>query len=133
MNHQIDIQSELKELNSSLSHENKQPVFNVPDGYFENFAGSVLLRIKQEQGLTVSQELDSLSSLLSAIPKTMPYAIPENYFTTLGSDLPALLKEDVLPEELLQLQKTVPYDVPLNYFEQLPEQILAKIGGTKKQ
>jgi hypothetical protein len=133
MNHHIDIQNELNELNSSLALLRKQPVFNVPDGYFENFAGSVLLRIKQEQSFSPSEELGSLSSLLSGISKKMPYSVPENYFTTLDNELPALLKEEVLPDELSVLKKKVPYEVPTAYFDTLPQQILSKVTGKKQQ
>jgi hypothetical protein len=130
MNSKNAIQEELRDLDSSLPKCEK-PVFDLPEGYFENFAASVLAKIKGEAEISVQEELQHLSSTLSTIPRTMPFSVPEAYFANLTSNLPTLLKDDFVPEELKKLAKRVPYDVPVDYFENLPAQILSKVAKPK--
>lgn len=122
------IQDELRELNSTLPSHVKEPVFSVPEGYFENFAASVLARIKEETAVSAADELASLSPLLAGLPKKMPYDIPQNYFSTLSDDVPALIQEDELPAILAAHPKTNPYEVPAGYFDNLPAQVVAKVA-----
>jgi hypothetical protein len=123
------IHDELRELNSTLPSHVKEPVFSVPEGYFENFAASVLMRLKQEEAVdSAADELASLSPLLAGLSKKMPYDLPENYFTTLSNDVPALIQDDELPAILAGHQKTTPYEVPMGYFDNLPEQVLSKVA-----
>jgi len=122
------IQDELRELNSTLPSHVKEPVFSVPEGYFENFAASVLARIKEETAVSAADELASLSPLLAGLSKKMPYGIPQNYFTTLSDDVPALIQEDELPAILAAHPKTNPYEVPTGYFDTLPAQVVAKVA-----
>lgn len=126
------IHDELRELNSTLPSHVKEPVFSVPEGYFENFAASVLMRLKQEEAVeSAADELTSLSPLLAGLSKKMPYDLPSNYFTTLSEDVPSLMQEDELPAILAEHPKTNPYEVPAGYFDTLPAQVVAKI--TAKQ
>ena len=128
MNSRIHILNELRELNSTLPPNVNEPVFTVPDGYFENFAATVLQRIKGVEAPSVSEELSSLSPLLAAIPKKMPYSTPENYFSELAADLPALTNEEILPSVLAEHHRHMPYEIPAGYFESLPAQVLAKVN-----
>lgn len=101
----------------------------MPEGYFENFAASVLMRLKQEDAVdSAADELASLSPLLAGLSKKMPYDLPSNYFTTLSDDVPALIQEDGLPAILAEHSKTNPYDVPMGYFDSLSTQILSKVA-----
>lgn len=128
MNSRIHISDELRELNSSLPANANEPVFTVPEGYFEHFAASVLAKIKAQDPVAVSDELSALSPLLAAIPKKMPYSTPDNYFSELTDGIPSLTKEDVLPAVLQQHDRHVAYEVPAGYFESLPEMILARVA-----
>jgi hypothetical protein len=65
-------------------------LYAVPEGYFETFASNVLKKIKGETIDSVQAELEELSPLLSKIPKTNVYAIPDGYFDALTP----LKKED---------------------------------------
>ena len=65
-------------------------LYAVPEGYFETFASNVLKKIKGETTDSVQAELEELSPLLSKIPKTNVYAIPDGYFDALTP----LKKED---------------------------------------
>ena len=132
MNSWNAIQQELKDLGSSLpTTNNEQPVFTVPEGYFENFAASVLAKIKGQPALQAADELQSLSPVLAAIPKQTPYHVPENYFAHLATGLPALVNEEALPDLLKNHTKQMPYQVPAGYFDGLAAQVAAKVTRPK--
>lgn len=122
-----NIQDELKELNSSLPPEKVQEAFSVPQGYFEQFAASVLERIKLEEQ-DESQELENLSPLLASIPRKMPFSVPAGYFDSSASSLPAFTGQEELPEILASLKGSNPYSVPQGYFESLPDQVLSRVA-----
>ena len=126
MNSPNAIQNELKELNSSLPFENKQPVFTVPEGYFENFSAAVWAIIKSQHA-TPKEELETVSPLLAAIPKKMPFTVPENYFQSLGADLPRIPETEELPDVLRQASRQLPYSVPEGYFNSLAGTLLQKV------
>lgn len=127
MNSRIHILEELRELNSSLPAHAKEPVFTVPEGYFDGFAASVLAKIKATAAASVNEELSTLSPLLAAIPKKMPYSTPENYFDELAASLPAMRNEDILPSVLSEHHRQMPYETPAGYFESLPQLVLARV------
>lgn len=127
MNSRIHISDELRELNSSLPANALEPVFTVPEGYFDNFAATVLAKIKANEAATVNEELSTLSPLLAAIPKKMPYSTPENYFTDLENGLTSLVNDEVLPSVLSEHDRLMPYETPAGYFESLPAVILARV------
>jgi hypothetical protein len=132
MNSRDAIQQELSDLRSSLPFKNdEQPVFTVPEGYFENFAASVWAKLKKQQEPGAADELKDLSPVLAAIPKQTPFDVPENYFTHLATGLPALVKEEALPEFLQSHTKQMPYAVPDGYFEELTAQVAAKVAKPK--
>lgn len=124
------IQNELKELNSSLSSEKLREVYAVPEGYFENFAQTVLQRIKSD--VSASEELETLSPLLAGLSKKMPYSVPEGYFNEINTQLTGITSDEVLPSILVKAGKSMPYGVPAGYFEELPNIVLNKIKPTKQ-
>jgi len=128
MNSRKHIQEELRSLNSSLPYDMKEPVFSVPNNYFENFAASVLQKIKKEAAPSAADELASLSPTLAGLSKKMPFEVPENYFNTLVQDVPAIFSDEVLPAVLANHERNLPYEVPAGYFDTLPEQLLAKVA-----
>ncbi len=126
MNSHDAIQQELKDLRSSLPHDSKQPVFTVPDTYFENLAASLLIKVKS-QTTSAADELEALSPVLAAIPKKLPFSVPEAYFTDLAASLPALANDEALPGFLQTHTKQMPYQVPAGYFEALAAQAAATV------
>lgn len=128
MKQKTTIQEELASLNSSLPYNLNEPVFNVPENYFQNFAQSVLYKIKEQES-AVSTELTELSPLLSGISKKMPYHLPENYFEDLTSEIPAIISDEALPA-VIDFSKSNPYQVPEGYFDGLSEKVLHKIPKT---
>lgn len=132
MNSRNAIQIELNDLRSSLPADNKQPVFTVPNDYFENFAASVLAKVKSRPITdNADEELKNLSPVLAAISKRPPFSVPENYFSQLATGLPALVNEAALPEFLQSHTKQMPYPVPTGYFEGLAAQVAAKVMQPK--
>lgn len=127
MNSRPTIQQELKDLSSFLPHDIEQPVFTVPDGYFENFAASVWHKLRSQHLQTPYDELTELSEVLAAIPKKNPYTVPENYFSGFTLAVPTLLKEDELPGALQAVGRQMPNTVPAGYFDGLADAVLAKI------
>jgi hypothetical protein len=128
MNSRPTIQQELKDLSSFLPHDIEQPVFTVPNGYFENFAASVWQKLRSQQLQTPHDELTELSAMLAAIPKKNPYTVPENYFSGFAPIVPSLVKEeDELPEALLATSRQMPNTVPAGYFDGLADTVLAKV------
>lgn len=124
MNSRNDIQRELEQLNSSLPFDAKMPVFDLPTGYFENFASGVLATVKGEQAVTASEELASLSPLLAGLSKKNPFTLPENYF----EQAPALPEaEDPLPA-WMQQAKGMPFAVPQGYFDGLAAGVLQQVA-----
>jgi hypothetical protein len=126
MNNRITIQQELKELNSQLPLEKGADLYSVPQGYFEGFAASVLQKIKGET-VSASEELKDLAPFLAAIPKKLPFTVPEGYFDQAAQGLSELVNEDSLPG-FLQDARKMPYAVPEKYFENFPDLILRKVS-----
>jgi hypothetical protein len=57
------------------------PAFQVPGGYFDNFAGSVLAKIQQQTGRDeIAAELASVAPMLSTISSRNVYTVPAGYF-----------------------------------------------------
>lgn len=130
MKPQNAIQNELNDLGSHLPPDKSQPVFTVPEGYFDNFAASVLATIHSRQAATVTDELAALSPVLAALPRQSPYTVPEHYFADLAANVLVLIGPDPLPAVLETLRQT-PYTVPPGYFDGLAAQVAAKLPQPK--
>lgn len=118
----IKILQELNELESSLAKMEPTQQFQVPEGYFENFAHSVMDRIRAEEYET--------SGFLEGLPKQHPYKTPQGYFDGLEQRLMQFIREhadyqdvrselESLSPLLGNLKKETPYSVPQGYFETL--------------
>lgn len=120
MSHIDQIANELAGLNSSLVVNPVNP-YVVPVGYFEDLAGLVISRIREEEGRPISQ--------LETVSRQMPYSIPGGYFEQLGERVLSLVthQEQTAAEELeaispflSKLDKQTPYTVPAGYFDITP-------------
>ena len=125
---QKNIQDELKGLGISLPEAGTP--YTVPEGYFNGLADSILTRIKSSN-LSLKEELESLSPLLSGISKEMPFTVPENYFTTVTEDIPVLIHEDESSSLLKYIDRANPFEVPAGYFENFPAMMLQKATGRR--
>jgi hypothetical protein len=73
----------------------------------------------------ILEELKAWNSPLADMPRVMPYAVPEGYFSSLAEL--ALLANTAEP--MLNLSKAMPYAVPAGYFESLADNITARAKG----
>ncbi len=131
MNSRLEIQDELKLLQSSLPANEVNMPYAVPDGYFDALPKALLLKVKTETIISAQEEIDLASPLLSGISRKSPYSVPENYFETSISALPAFTTEDQLTV-LKNINKGMPYSVPSGYFEHLPAQLLRHLQPKAK-
>lgn len=130
MNSRNHIQRELELQNSSLPFDVHMPVFDLPQGYFENFAAGVLARIKGTTAATAAEEMEGLSPLLAGLSKKTPYRLPADYFAqNLASG--TLREEDPIPGWAAEGRQN-PYWVPAGYFSQFPEQVLQQVKPQAK-
>lgn len=113
-----DIIQELNDLGSSLTKQELQNPYAVPQGYFESFAENMLALVKANE-----ESLDFLSSL----PKETPYQIPANYFNEFSERMLFLIRNnstqsvkeelEAISPLLSSLKKEPVYSVPEGYFE----------------
>jgi len=68
-------------------------------------------------GTDIQQELREMGSILTGLPRTMPYSVPAGYFDRFDETV----KDHCIPK----WGKALPYTVPAGYFDQLPGQITA--------
>jgi len=132
MSYRNTIQDELNELNSGLSPNSDKNPYSVPEGYFEGLAGSILAKIKGMPAVSASEEILELSPLLAGISRTLPYAIPVDYFQSNIEGLKAVISEDEESIVLSFIEKEMPYEVPAGYFANVPEQVLDKVNSRAK-
>lgn len=126
---QDNIKNELRDLNSELPANSSQPLFSVPEGYFDGLAARILEKVKKEEN-GVTDELSALSPFLAGLSKENVYHLPEGYFDENMAALSFLVKEDA-SNLLNAIGKELPYTVPKNYFDQLPDQLMANLTRPK--
>jgi hypothetical protein len=72
---------QLEDLRSGTPAVQQHPT--IPAGYFDGLSQTIMQRIKAEEATTPQAELASLSPFLAAIPKQVPFTMPEGYFESL--------------------------------------------------
>lgn len=82
----IMLQIQLETLRSGMPAVQQNPT--IPAGYFDGLPQTIMQRIKAEETSTVSSELASLSPFLAAIPRQIPFTVPEGYFESLQVNHP---------------------------------------------
>lgn len=126
MNSQKNIQDELKDLDSILPAHNGQPVFSVPEGYFDSLAASILAKVKNGEASAV-QELAALSPMLAGISRETPYSVPLFYFEQNLDGLQGIM--NTTPSPLLEsIGKEMPFTVPQGYFTNLSAKVISKVA-----
>ena len=127
-----------EEVSIVLKDADKIP-YQVPQGYFEGLADTILRRVKASESISVEEELESLSPLLSRLDKKNLFSTPSGYFDDLTGNVVAGMKAiDFVNEELENLSPLMNslktgnvYNVPADYFEGLSSSILNKIREQK--
>lgn len=67
----------------------------------------------------ILNELREMQSPLADIPRQMPYAVPDEYFSAAQEQILMIPLEEILPGK-----SPAPYAVPRGYFEGLPQAML---------
>ena len=136
MNRSLEISNELIELQSSLAGSAGHHPYSIPEGYFEDLASNILKRVRALDAVNAGEEIQSLSPLLAALPRELPYTVPARYFDS----MPVNKGEQESPGEeiaklspmLAGLDKKIPYSVPEDYFNNLNRPVeVVKITGAK--
>lgn len=79
---------ELREIAPAMDDLGAHPHFDVPVMYFDAFPGKLMAHIRaMERSEAVSRELDTISPLLAAIPREIPFSVPDGYFKDLSGRL----------------------------------------------
>ena len=70
-----------------LIFDDKTQLFNVPSGYFEGFAETVIQKIKLQKNDEIYMELEQVAPLLNTINKNNVLTVPAHYFENFGVDV----------------------------------------------
>lgn len=79
---QIQLEDLRIEIAADLDHHRP----SLPAGYFDDLPKTILQRIQAEEQpdfIDVNEELETLSPLLAAMPKKVPFTVPAGYFESL--------------------------------------------------
>lgn len=131
--HQVRVPEQEETPGTWLPTASQHP-YKVPEGYFENFAGNMLGRVKAMEASTLQEETEALSPLLGGLNKKVPYGLPEEYFAELPGEIIAGVHAiDFVNHELETLSpvmaaagKNNVYQVPDDYFNHLAPALLHK-------
>lgn len=129
MKNENEIQNELRQISPLVADLSRENLLKVPENYFEQLAGQIMLRIGAMRSDISTQS--SLDKIDKNIGLSQP---PDGYFENFAARMLKLVKAetvDSVDEELANLspflstlKREMPFSVPLNYFEELPDQVL---------
>jgi hypothetical protein len=121
-----EILNELRQISRLVADLNRENLLKVPENYFEQFAGQVMLRIKSMH--TDETIPFSLHTIDKKIQLSQP---PVGYFESFAEKMFKRLKAETsnsVDEELANLspflntiKREMPFSVPQNYFEELSD------------
>jgi hypothetical protein len=69
MSDRRDILTELSSISTVVAELPFEPVFTVPDGYFDEFPDKLMKMVQNERELDVKSELQNLSPLLASLDR----------------------------------------------------------------
>ncbi len=139
MNSRVSILEELKGISSAVANLEYQNVFKVPEGYFDDLAMNIILRIRKMEEQSFSQEKGSGDSSLDRLEKMNPFRVQEGYFDSLaGSIIQKIRKQENessvgsevagLSPLLAGLRNKNVFSVPEGYFENLSQDLINSIA-----
>ncbi len=76
--------------------------------------------MKQQNEIT--RELDEMGSILAAMPRVMPYTVPEGYFAGLDTAIRKQMTYETDP--VMNLPTQTPFTAPEGYFDSFPSEML---------
>ncbi|MBC7827025.1 MAG: hypothetical protein H7122_04720 [Chitinophagaceae bacterium] len=121
MENRNNILSELQSISPTLAEIVPVTPYEVPRGYFEGLAATMLQLVNQKEGSAV---------LINA--GSNPYKVPDDYFENLPGQILSLIKNDEVSLLLKDAGKN-PYEVPQGYFDELADQILSRVKALETE
>jgi hypothetical protein len=114
----------------------------VPAGYFDSLAGSILDKIKAQEIEEAAAGIDTLSEKLSGIGNKNVFEAPEGYFESLADSILVKIKANEVEDSVTEIRALSPmlytvqnervFEVPAGYFENLSADVLEKINPQAK-
>jgi hypothetical protein len=114
----------------------------MPTGYFDTLADSILAKIKAQDAADAATEINTLSPLLFSIKNETTFEVPQGYFDSLADTVLQKIKaqdaEDAATEiralspMLYSIQNENVFEVPQGYFEGLSETVLNTVSPQVK-
>ena len=127
----------LQENNSLIDLNTPGESNDVPAGYFDLLATSILEKIKT--GETADDEIRHLSPLLADIQHKNVFEVPKGYFNTLDSQITQKVQNHSSADEikalsplLSEVRNRPTFEVPVGYFNGLSDDILKKLQPQAK-
>jgi len=121
------ILNELNQISPVVAGIARKNLFEVPENYFEEFAGKVMLRIKSME----TDEVIASSLTNKNTPFTLP---PADYFEGFAEKMLNRIKAEtnnsvdeelaILSPVLSKMKRVTPFSVPEGYFEELSDNVL---------
>ena len=75
----------------------------------------------------ILQELQSMNSILAGMPRTMPYSVPDGYFTSLVATVQEQIHIEHAQDPVITWSKANPYITPDGYFDSLTANVLSNV------
>jgi hypothetical protein len=114
----------------------------VPAGYFDSLAGSILDKIKAQEIEEAAAGIDTISEKLSGIGNKNVFEAPEGYFESLADSILVKIKANEVEDSVTEIRALSPmlytvqnervFEVPFGYFENLSADVLEKINPQAK-
>jgi hypothetical protein len=115
---------------------------DVPAGYFDSLAGSILNKIKAQEIDEADAAINTLSAELISIGSKNIFEVPEGYFDALAGSILTKIKatesEDAVSEiralspMLYSIQNENVFEVPTGYFDSLSKELLNAVNPQVK-
>lgn len=92
-----DITNELKAISPIIAEINNENVFQVPSGFFNEFPGKMIIRLKTDEilsaDLSANEEIKQLSPLLASLKEKSSFSVPVEYFGTFSNEITGQIHE----------------------------------------
>ena len=131
MENREDILKELQAIAPTLAGMEKTNPFRLPEGYFLNFQGLMLEKIKLGD---VKAELNAVAPQLARIEKVTVSNVPDGYFSSFSAKLIKDIRTKEVLNELLEVApelasviKANIHQVPATYFNEFPQVMRERI------
>jgi len=129
------IVKELNEISQTVANLPDLPVFTVPENYFEQFPEklmSLIREIAREEINQISEnphdEINQISPLLGGMKKTMPFSVPEGYFSQLEEKLTSGLIPEYQEQAIVNSEISEPV-IPARILRMSPVKQMYKLAA----